>query len=50
MKNGKKLTRLEKIALKKLCLDPKEWLRVKRTPYDIQIININTGETREVRY
>lgn len=50
MKNGKRLTRLEKIALKKIDLDPKEWLRVKRNQYYILIVNINTNETREVRY
>ncbi|MGL5440829.1 MAG: DUF6906 family protein [Filifactoraceae bacterium] len=50
MKNGKRLTRLEKMALKKIDLDPEEWFRVKRTPYNILIVNIHTGETREVRY
>lgn len=50
MKNGKKLTRLEKIAIKKLDLNPSDWLRVKRSAYDILIVNIYTNEIMEVRY
>jgi hypothetical protein len=50
MKHGRKLTRSEKILLKKAEHDPENYLRVKRLASDKLFINRNTGETLPISY
>ena len=44
MKNGKKLTKAQKILLAENGLDPAEWLRVKDLPRLIQVVHRKTGK------
>lgn len=49
MKQPKKLTRQMRKDLEMYGLDPKEWKYIKTSWESIEIINIKTGEKRELR-
>ncbi|MHC1683727.1 MAG: hypothetical protein AB6733_12335 [Clostridiaceae bacterium] len=50
MKNFRKLTLKQKKVIKKLGLDPEDWLRVSLSAESLTIINKKTGKTEVVRY
>lgn len=50
MKNGKRLTKKEKILLENQGYDYKNYLRVMKTAENIKFINIHTGKTIDIKY
>ncbi|ADY55109.1 hypothetical protein Sgly_0752 [Syntrophobotulus glycolicus DSM 8271] len=50
MKHGKNPTRKQKIMIKKVGLNPDNWLVVKNTTDQLCLINRESGRTKEIPY
>lgn len=48
MKNGKKPTRRQKLAIKAVGLNPKNWLVIKNLQDKLHIVHRETGRQREI--